>query len=270
MRKAWAEQNKDRRAELQRERRRDPDIYQAELDANAAARRLKRQLERAGLPPKRLHPVTAAERRKHEREAAAYFGDPGLSEHVRQFSVFTATLTEHMLEHGKQMREFAEAYATRRARMGLPAVDAEQIMYARAVEIVTRRVRRIDLLTIRDVAVAVRSTDAVVRQEEWSHQYEQFVKALVAHVERYGARLTDEAAFENRARQQHGRPSSPLDSLVIQLATQQVLPALTTSRLSVHDARRAGRAAKARIVTSIDEAMRTGVDRGRTAHQLRL
>lgn len=136
-RKAWAERNKDRRAEQQRERRSDPAVYQAELDANAAARRLKRRLERAGLPPKRLHPTTAAERRAHEKEAAAYFGDPNLPEHARQLGVFTAALTEHMLEHGELMREFAEAYVKMRERMGLPAVDVEQVTYARAAEIVT-------------------------------------------------------------------------------------------------------------------------------------
>ena len=56
---------------------------------------------------------------------------------MRQFSVFAATLTEHMLEHGERMREFAEAYVAMRERMGLPPVDVEQVMYARAVEIVT-------------------------------------------------------------------------------------------------------------------------------------
>lgn len=259
-RKAWAERNKDRLAELQRERRRDPEVYRAELDANAAARRLKRRLERAGLPPKRLHPATAAERRAHEREAEAYFGDPDLSEQVRQFSVFVGTLTEHVLEHGEQMRKFAEVYVAMRERMGLPTVDVEQIMYARAVEIVTGKVRRIDLLTSRDVAAAVRSTAAVVRQEERSHQYERLVKALVTYVERYHARLMVEAAFENRARRQRGRPSSPLESLVVQLAVQKVLPALATSRLTVDDARRAGRTVKARIETAVNEARCTGVD----------
>jgi hypothetical protein len=40
--------------------------------ANAAARRLKRSLSRAGLPPKRMHLETAAERRANEREADAF------------------------------------------------------------------------------------------------------------------------------------------------------------------------------------------------------
>ncbi|TFD21117.1 hypothetical protein [Cryobacterium sp. TMS1-13-1] len=46
----WADRNKERRAELQRNRRSDPEIYQSELEAHAAARRLKRSLSRAGLP----------------------------------------------------------------------------------------------------------------------------------------------------------------------------------------------------------------------------
>ncbi|RXZ70278.1 hypothetical protein [Agromyces albus] len=246
--KEWAQRNKDRRAELQRERRSDPEVYRAELDANAAARRLKRRLEHAGLPPKRLHPITAAERRAHEREAAAYFGEPDLSEHVRQFSVFAATLTEQMLERGERMREFAEAYVAMRERMGLPAVNVEQIMYARAVEIVTDRVRRIDLLTSRDVAAAVRSTDAVVRQEERSHQYEQLVKALVALVESHAERLSEEAALENRVRHIRGRPVGSLESLVLLLATNEVVQEVPTSHLSVQDAQRAAREAKLRIL----------------------
>ncbi|WP_104190663.1 hypothetical protein [Cryobacterium sp. Y82] len=80
----WAERNKERRAELQRNRRSDPEIYKSELEANAAARRLKRSLSRTGLPPKRIYVATAAERRANEREADAYFNDPSRPEHLRQ------------------------------------------------------------------------------------------------------------------------------------------------------------------------------------------
>jgi hypothetical protein len=245
--KEWAERNKDRRAELQRNRRSNPEIYQTELEANAAARRLKRRLARAGLPPKRIHPTSAAERRANEREATAYFGDPLINEHLRQFTVFAETLTEHMLVHGRSMHVFAEAYVARRARMGLPPVDVERIVYARAVEVVTDRMRRVDLLAGQDVAAAVRSTQAVLRQEERRQQFERLVRSLVAHVERDLMRLYREAAFENRARRQRGRPPVARESLIIQLATQELLPSLTTSRLSLEDARRAGRAAKASI-----------------------
>lgn len=245
--KAWAERNKDRRTELQRERRRDPEVYRAELDANAAARRLKRRLERAGLPPKRLHPVTAAERRTHEREAAAYFEDPDLSEHVRQFSVFAAALTEHMLVHGKRMREFAEAYGAMRERMGLPGVDVEQMMYARAVEIATEQLRRVDLLTSRDVAAAVRNVKAVVHREERRQQFDCLVDAVAAHVRGHLDRLVDEAKFESRARRLHGRSCTSMEATVVQLAMQEVSPSMETSRLTAADARKAGRVARMRM-----------------------
>ncbi|MEI5582299.1 MULTISPECIES: hypothetical protein [unclassified Agromyces] len=252
--KGWAERNKERRAELQRARRSNPGIYQAELEANAAARRLKRRLARDGLPPQRLHPTTAADRRTNEREAEAYFGDPSLNEHLRQFTVFAETLTEHMLEHGASMREFAEAYAARRARMRLPPVDVERIAYARAVEVVTDRMHRVDLLNSQDVAAAVRSTQAVLRQEDRRQQFERLVTSLVARVEHDLIRLRHEAAFENRARIERGLAPVPMDSLVIQLAMQEHLPRMTTSRLSIDDARKAGRTAKARVRLPIDNA----------------
>lgn len=259
--KEWAERNKDRRAELQRTRRSNPEIYQAELEANAAARRLKRRLARDGLPPRRIHSTSAAERRANEREASEYFHDPSLNEHMRQFTVFAETLTEHMLAHGASMREFAEAYAARRARLGLPPVDVERIVYARAVEVVTDRMRRVDLLTPLDVAAACRSTHAVLRQEERRQQFDRLVRSLVAHVEHDMTRLGKEAAFENRARRQHGRPQVPLESLIIQLATQEILPTLRTDRLSLEDARTAGRAAKARMRLGGETAGRTSGNR---------
>ena len=121
----WAERNKERRAELQRNRRSDPETHQSELEANAAARRLKRSLARAGLPPKLLHATTAAERRTNEGEADAYFNDPSRPEHLRQFTVFAESLTEHMLKNGARMHEFADAYSESRERMGLPLVPTE-------------------------------------------------------------------------------------------------------------------------------------------------
>jgi hypothetical protein len=127
----WAERNKERRAELQRNRRSHPETYQSELTANAAARCLKRRLAQAGLPPKQLHPNTAAERRANEREAGAYFGDPAFPEHLRQFTVFAESLTEHMLKNGVRMRDFAKAYVATRERMGLRPVPIEDIMCAR-------------------------------------------------------------------------------------------------------------------------------------------
>jgi hypothetical protein len=251
-RKAWAERNKDRLAELQRARRSDPDIYKAQLEANAAARRLKRSLQNAGLPPKQMHSVTAAERRANEREAALYFGDPGLSEHVRQSDVFTVTLTKHMLENGPQIREFAESYAATRARMGLPPVVVEDMMYARAVEFVTEHLRAIDLLTSRDVAAAVRSSKATAQREERQQQFEQLLKTVIARVNNQRGRFDVEAEMENRALVQRGLPRVPADVLLVQLAMQEVVGRVATSRLTNSDIRSVYRAAKTRVLTPFD------------------
>ncbi len=251
-RKQWADRNKDRVAELQRKRRSDPETYQSELAANAAARRLKRRLTGAGLPPKRLLAATAAERRINGREADAFFSDPELPEHLRQSTAFAESLAEQMVKNGTRMREFAEAYAAARARMGLPPVPTEDIVYARAVELVTERLRRVDLLTSRDVAAAVRNTKAVVRQHERKQQFEQLVKALVQHTQRNLARLTEDAAIENRARAQHGKPRVSIESMILQLATQEVVQFVATSKLTIADVRSAARFAKVRVVMPLD------------------
>lgn len=60
----------------------------------------------------------------------------------------------------------------------------------------------------------------------------------------------------------------PMDSLVIQLAMQELLPRLTTSRLSIDDARKAGRTAKARVRLPIDDAARVSTDRALAAWRL--
>jgi hypothetical protein len=250
--KQWAERNKGRRAELQRNRRNDPQTYAAELAANAAAKRLKRRLQRNGLPPKRLHPATAAERHNNEREAVAYFRDPVLPEHSRQFTVLAESLTEHMLKNAAHMREFAEAYSATRARIGLPPVHTEDIMYARAVEIITERMRRVDLLTSRDVAAAVRSTMAVVRQEERKQQFERLVKTLVAEVHRKSARYGVDAELENRARAHQGKPRVSVESLVVQIALQEIIERVPTNRLTIEDAQSAARAARARVALPLE------------------
>ena len=230
----WAERNKERRTELQRNRRGDPEIYQSELEANVAARRLKRSLSRAGLPPKRIHVATAAERRANEREADAYFNDPLRPEHLRQFPVFAESLKQHMLKNGARMREFAEAYVSSRERVGLPSVSLEDVVYARAVEIVAERMRRVDLLTGRDVAAAVRSTKAEVRREErQQQQLDVLVKAVVVHFHQDSARLNAEAEMENRARAHRGMPRVPTAALVVQLVLQDVIERVPTSSTHV-------------------------------------
>ena len=250
--KQWAERNKEHRADVQRTRRAAPEIYQAELEVNAAAKRLKHTLSRAGLPPKQLHPATAAERRTNERVADAYFHDPALPEHLRQFTIFAESLTEHMRQNGARMREFAEAYVATRARMGLPPVSVENIVYARAVELVTERMRRVDLLTSRDVAAAVRAAKAVVAREERQEQFDRLVKAVVAQVRRNLARYAVDADMENRARAQRGKPRVPVESMVVQFAMQEVIERMPTNRLTVDDARSVARVAKIRLATSFE------------------
>jgi hypothetical protein len=251
-RKAWAERNKDRLVELQRDRRKDPDIYQAQLKANAAARRLKRQLQNAGLPPKQVHPVTAAERRAHDRAAEMYFRDPSLAEHVRQSAAFTETLTAHLRAHEPQMREFAAAYVASRTRLGLPLVGVEEVTYARAVDIVLGDLEGLELLTSRDVAGAVRSSRAILRREQRDRQSEQLLRAVVAHAHNRRDRLELDVEIENRARVQRGRPRAQTDVLLVQLALQEVVERVPTNRLSIENIRGVCRAARARIVTPSD------------------
>ena len=247
----WAERNKERRAELQRNRRSDPEIYQSELEANAAARRLKRSLSRAGLPPKLLHATTAAERRANEREADAYFNDPSRPEHLRQFTVFAESLTEHMLKNGARMHEFAEAYVETRARMGLPPVPVETIVYARAAEIIAERMRRVDLLTGRDVAAAVRSTQAEVARIERKQQFDHLVKAVVTLVHQNRARLVVDAEMENHVRVRRGKPRAPLESLIVRVAMQEVIERVPTRLLTMESARNAARIVSFRIATVV-------------------
>ncbi|TFD08212.1 hypothetical protein [Cryobacterium sp. TMT1-66-1] len=257
----WADRNKERRAELQRNRRSDPEIYQSELEANAAARRLKRSLSRAGLPPKLLHATTAAERRANEREADAYFNNPSRPEHLRQFTVFAESLTEHMLKNGARMHEFAEAHVEARARMGLPAVPVETIVYARAVEIVAERMRRVDLLTGRDVAAAVRSTQALVRRMERQRQFDGLVKAVVVQVQRNRSRYAIDAEIENRARVRRGKTREPVESLAVQQSMQEVIERVRTSSLTIEDFRSAARAASLRSAALFKDRQDRAADR---------
>ena len=243
----WAERNKERRAELQRNRRSDPEIYQSELEANAAALRLRRSLSRAGLPPKLLHATTAAERRANERDADAYFNDPSRPEHLRQFTVFAESLTEHILKNGARMREFADAYVETRARIGLPPVPVETIVYARAVEIVAEWMRRVDLLSGRDVTAAVRATKAMVRREERQQQFERLIRTVVTHAHRNSARFLVDAEMDNQARTHRGKPRAPVESLVMQLAMQKVIGRVPTNRLTIEDIRNVARVAKQRV-----------------------
>jgi len=222
-RKAWADRNKKRTTEIQGKRRSDPEKYRADLDANSAAKRLARRLERAGLPPKRVHRTTAAERRGNDKTANIYFDDPALPERLRQFTVFTVMLTEEVLTHGDRMLDFAKSHVAARARMGLPPVDPDQIMYARAAQSVTERLKRVDLLTSREVAAAVRSAKSTAVAAAEERRLKSLVDAVDSHVQRHRTRLAADADLENRARTRVGKPLLPTELLVIRSAADEVL-----------------------------------------------
>lgn len=68
--------NRERVNELNRRRRADPE-YRAELyRLQAERRRLDRRLKDAGLPPRRLRRVYAAEKRQNAKSAAEFFAEP--------------------------------------------------------------------------------------------------------------------------------------------------------------------------------------------------
>ncbi|WP_411700471.1 hypothetical protein [Conyzicola sp.] len=255
-RKAWAERNKERLADLQRERRKNPDVYQSQLEANADARRLRRRLQNSGLPPKQLHPVAAAERRAHEKAAQLYFSDPLLAEHVRQSAVFTETLTEHLRHHEPQMREFAAAYIASRLRQGLPPADAEEVMYCRAVDVALGTLQRTDLLSSRDIAGAVRSSRALLRQERRNRQFDRLLRAVVVHVNSQQHRLDRDVEMENRARAKRGLPRVRTDALLVQLALREVVERVPIDQLSTVDIRAICRSARARVLTPSDADLR--------------
>lgn len=236
-RKRWADRNGDRLAELQREYRSDPEKYRAVLDSNSAAKRLKRRLERAGLPPKRLHKATAAERRANDLEADAYFASPDLPKRTAQFDAFAGALTAHVLEHEPQMRKFAEAYVATRKRMGLPAVDVEDVVYAKAVEFVTDRMRRVDQLTSRDVAAAVRSVKALIAEREQGEQYKGLVRGVEAYLRRHCTKLSARATVVNRQRVRAGQPRMPVGQTVVRIAIAETSRVIPVERLREGDFR---------------------------------
>jgi hypothetical protein len=257
--KAWAERNKDRLADLQRERRKNPDVYQSQLEANAAARRLKRRLRSAGLPTKQLHPVTVAEKRANEKAAQTYFGDPLLADRVRQSAVFAETLTEHLRHHEPQMREFAAAYIAARSRQGLPPVDLEEVIYSRAVDVVLGDLHHTELLSSRDVAGAVRSSRAILRRERRDRQFNQLLRAVVARANNERDRLALDMEVENLARARRGLPLVRNDALLVQLALREVIDRFPVNHLTTDDIRAICRSARARVLTPFDSDSRATV-----------
>jgi hypothetical protein len=271
-RKAWAERNKGRLAELQRERRSDPRVYQAQLEANAAARRLKRRLKNAGLPPKQVHPVAAAERRAHERAAEQYFTDPSLAERVRQSAVFAETLTAHLRDHEPQMREFAAAYVASRSRLGLPPVGIEEMVSARAVDVVLGKLQHTDLLASRDIAAAVRNSRAILRREQRDRQIDQLLRAVVTHANDQRDRLELDIEIENRARAHRGLPRVQTDALLVQLALREVVDRVPINQLTAENIRAVCRAARPRVLHPLDadsrDTRRIGVSHSRSKEAL--
>jgi hypothetical protein len=251
-RSAWAERNKDHLADLQRERRKNPDVYQSQLEANAAARRLRRRLQNAGLPIKQLHQVRAAEKRAHEKAAQTYFSDPLLAEHVRQSALFSETLTDHLRRHGPQMREFAAAYIASRSRQGLPPVDVEEVMYARAVDVVLGNLQRSELLSRRDIAGAVRGSRALLRREQRDRQFEGLLRAVATHAGSQQHRLELDVELENLARAKRGLPRVRSDALLVRLALREVIERVPIDQLSTEDIRAVLRSARARVETPLD------------------
>ncbi|TFC15215.1 hypothetical protein E3O19_08785 [Cryobacterium algoritolerans] len=121
--------------------------------------------------------------------------------------------------------------------------------------------RRVNLLTSRDVAAAVRATKAVVRREERQQQFDRLVKAVLAQVHRNNVRLGVVAEIENRARAHRGKPQVPVDSLVVQLAMQEVIERTPTSSLTVAEVRSAARIARLRIEVPFQARPDAVVDR---------
>ena len=106
--------------------------------------------------------------------------------------------------------------------------------------------RRVDLLTGRDVAAAVRSTKAEVQRQERQRQFQGLVAAVVVQVQRNRARFSVDAEMENQARVRRGKPREPVESLIVQLAMQEVIERVRTTSLTIEDSRSAVRFATMR------------------------
>jgi hypothetical protein len=74
---------------------------------------------------------------------------------------------------------------------------------------------------------------------ERQQQMDELMKAIVVHFHQDSGRLEAKAEMENRARAHRGKPRVPAESLVVQLALQDVIERVPTSRLTTADARTA-------------------------------
>jgi hypothetical protein len=145
------------------------------------------------------------------------------------------------------MREFAGAYLASRARLGLPPVDLDDVVYSRAVEVVLADLKRTELLSSRDIVAAVRSSRSVLQRELCEHQSVQLLRTVVAHVKNQRDRLEADADLENHAREQQGLLRVQSDALLLKLALQEVVEFVPTDRLTNANIRAVFRSAKSRM-----------------------
>jgi hypothetical protein len=159
----WRAENKEHLAQLQRDYRADPTTNAKVLENNRVRRRLIRRLKKAGLPPKSLHPVTAAVRRNNEKEADAFFTRKRTAEERRRIKQeYTPTPPEliarweqrsqlvkarrreleavkaYLAKHEAALRDEATLDSRARIARGATPLDVEEEVARRAREAVRR------------------------------------------------------------------------------------------------------------------------------------
>jgi hypothetical protein len=177
------ERAREHRAELQRAYRQDPYVNARVLQANRERRQLIRRLEKVGLPPKSLHPATAAERRRNEKEATEFFtrgrgGEerqrirkeylptpPELierwerrSQRVRERRKELEAVKKYVARHGDQLRDEATLDSRARTARGATALNIDAEVLLRAQEAV--RARR---TAVAQRAASARSMSAIAQ-----------------------------------------------------------------------------------------------------------
>ncbi|MDJ0324229.1 hypothetical protein QMG61_10675 [Cryobacterium sp. PH31-AA6] len=123
------------------------------------------------------------------------------------------------------------------------------------MELVTERMRRVDLLTSRDVAAAAPATKTVVGREERQVQFERLLKIVVVRFRRNSGRYFVDAEIESQARTHRGKSRLSSESLAVQLAMKVVLERMPTTLLTIEDARSAARVANMRSAISFHEGL---------------
>ena len=85
--KLWRKNNPEKVAEYARERRKDPEKYAQQLQANREAKRLQRRLAALNLPAPIKHRASAAEKRTNERNANVFFTSAQARTWHHQYSI---------------------------------------------------------------------------------------------------------------------------------------------------------------------------------------